>query len=217
MEIHNLSKHPSLLNHFVEELRDVEVQKDRERFRKNVERIGSVMAYEISKQLNYAQKSTQTPLGVSTSDLLTEQPIIATILRAGIPLQQGINYFFNQADLAYISAFRRYTEGDKFEVIVEYLATPPIEDRVLIIADPMLASGLSLDLCHKALLNTGKPKEVHIVCVIASQRGVDYVMDNISEGHLWIACIDDELNKHGYIVPGLGDAGDLSFGEKIQM
>jgi uracil phosphoribosyltransferase len=217
MQVHNLSNQNSVLNHFVEELRNIEVQKDRERFRKNIERIGSVMAYEVSKNLSYGAQSTQTPLGKSDSFLLNEQPIIATILRAGIPLQQGISYFFNHADLAYISAFRRYTKGDDFEIVVEYLATPPIQDRILIIADPMLASGLSLELCYKEFLKTGTPKEVHLVCVIASQEGVDHVQKNIKEGHLWVACIDDELDKHGYIVPGLGDAGDLSFGEKIQM
>jgi uracil phosphoribosyltransferase len=175
------------------------------------------MAYELSQQFHYDQKTTQTPLGVSDAYLLNEQPIIATILRAGIPLQQGISYFFNHADLAYISAFRRYTDGDKFEVIVEYLATPPIEDRILIIADPMLASGLSLELCYKEFLKKGTPKEVHLVTAIASRVGVEHILNTIEGAHLWVASIDEKLNEHGYIVPGLGDAGDLSFGEKIQM
>lgn len=216
-QLHNLSNKNSILNHFVEELRDIEVQSDRERFRRNLERIGSVMAYEISQVLEYVHNSTQTPLGISESELLKEQPIIATILRAGIPLQAGINHFFNRADLAYISAFRRYTHGDQFEVVVEYLATPPIDDRILIIADPMLASGLSLELCYREFLKRGNPKEVHLVSAIASKAGVEHVQNNIKDAHLWVASIDEELNDHGYIVPGLGDAGDLSFGEKIQM
>lgn len=215
MEIINLSDTNSILNQCVDELRNINVQGDRERFRRNVERAGAMMAYELSKRLNYRPVKTTTPLGESSSDQLVSQPVIATILRAGLPLQQGMNYFFNHADLAYISAYRNYTVGNEFEVIVEYLACPPLNGRTLIITDPMLASGLSLELCYNELIKAGEPEDLHLVSVIASKAGVEHVQRTIGKGTLWVAAIDEELNDHGYIVPGLGDAGDLSFGEKL--
>jgi len=215
MTVHNLSKKNSILNQFVEELRNVEVQNDRERFRKNLERIGNVLAYELSKVLDYAPSKTQTPLGEAQADQIIDVPVIATILRAGLPLQAGINQFFNHADLAYISAFRRYTNEDDFEVIVEYMACPPLAGRVLIIADPMLATGRSLELCYNEFMKLGNPKAVHLVSAIGSDPGVKYVQETIKDATLWIAAIDKDLDQHGYIVPGLGDAGDLSFGEKM--
>jgi len=215
-KVNNLSSQNSIVSQILKELRDKEVQKDRYRFRKNIERIGMIAAYEISKTLDFVASSTDTPLGISDTIELADQPVIGTVLRAGIPLQHGVNQLFNQADLAYISAYRHQTDGKNFEIKVEYLASPSIENRVLILTDPMLATGQSLVLTYEQFLAQGNPKKVHLVSVIGSEAGVEYVRQNIPNATLWIGCIDKELDANGYIVPGLGDAGDLSFGTKTQ-
>jgi len=215
-KVNNLSSQNSIVSQILKELRDKEVQKDRYRFRKNIERIGMIAAYEISKTLDFVASSTDTPLGISDTIELADQPVIGTVLRAGIPLQHGVNQLFNQADLAYISAYRHQTVGNKFEIKVEYLASPSIENRVLILTDPMLATGQSLVLTYKQFLAQGNPKHVHLVSVIGSVAGVEYVKQHIPNATLWIGCVDEELDENGYIVPGLGDAGDLSFGTKTQ-
>lgn len=213
--VHILSKEFSLVNEFLRELRDKDIQQDRARFRKNIERIGQIAAYEISKEMQSNIHFTTTPLGVAQVKKMKEQPIIATILRAGLPLQRGLNEMFDQADLAYISAFRKHTTDTEFEIVLEYVATPDINDRILIICDPMLATGQSLVQTYEAFMKKGTPSKVFLVSVIGSQQGVDYVTSNIPNADLWIGVIDQELDKNGYIVPGLGDAGDLSFGVKL--
>lgn len=216
MHLHNLSSENSIVNEIIRELRDTEIQQDRYRFRKNIERYGSIAAYELSKLLDYKDATTTTPLGKASTKKLTEQPVIATVLRAGIPLQNGVTQLFNQADLAYISAYRHHLSETEFEIVVEYIACPSLDSRVLILTDPMLATGKSLVMTYEQFLKQGEPSAVHLVSVIGSQPGVDYVTQHIPNAHLWIGCIDDKLNEQGYIVPGLGDAGDLSFGEKTQ-
>ena len=213
--IHILSKEFSLVSEFLRELRDKDIQQDRARFRKNIERIGQIAAYEISKKMKSDIHFTTTPLGVAKVKKLKEQPIVATILRAGLPLQRGINDMFDQADLAYISAYRKHTTDTEFEIVLEYVATPDINNRILIICDPMLATGQSLVQTYEAFLKKGKPSKVYLVSVIGSQQGVDYVTANIRNADLWIGVIDETLDESGYIVPGLGDAGDLSFGQKL--
>ncbi len=213
--IHVLSKEFSLVSEFLHELRDKDIQQDRARFRKNIERIGQVAAYEISKHMEHDIQFTTTPLGIAQVKKMKEQPIVATILRAGLPLQRGINDMFDQADLAYISAYRKHTSDTEFEIVLEYVATPDINDRILIICDPMLATGQSLVQTYEAFMKKGKPSKVYLVSVLGSQQGVDYVTSKIPNADLWIGVIDQELDKNGYIVPGLGDAGDLSFGTKL--
>ncbi|MEY2923734.1 MAG: hypothetical protein RLZZ337_274 [Bacteroidota bacterium] len=213
--IHILSQQSSIVSEFLRELRDKDIQKDRAKFRNNIERIGQIAAYELSKELEYGIHFTQSPLGIAQVKKLKEQPIIATILRAGLPLQKGISDMFDQADLAYISAYRKHTSETDFNIILEYVATPDINERVLIICDPMLATGRSLVQTYEAFMERGTPKKVYLVSVIGSQQGVDYVTKHIPNADLWIGVIDEKLDKHGYIVPGLGDAGDLSFGEKL--
>ncbi len=213
--VHVLSKEQSVTSEFLRELRDETIQKDRAKFRKNIERIGQIAAYEISKDLEYVKEFTKSPLGIAQVKVLKEQPIIATILRAGLPLQQGINNMFDQADLAYISAYRKHSSPSEFEIVLEYVATPNIDNRILIICDPMLATGRSLVKTYQAFMQKGKPSKVYVVSVIGSKQGVDYVLSEIPNAELWIGVIDDKLDKNGYIVPGLGDAGDLSFGEKL--
>lgn len=216
--INILSKEFSLVSEFLRELRDIEIQQDRARFRKNIERIGQIAAYEISKKMDHDLHFTTTPLGIAKVKKMKEQPILATILRAGLPLQQGLNSMFDQADLAYISAYRRQTDKNdhsKFEVKLEYVATPDINNRILIICDPMLATGQSLVQTYEAFMERGTPRKVYLVSVIGSQQGVDYVQQNIPNTDLWIGVVDERLDKNGYILPGLGDAGDLSFGTKL--
>lgn len=210
------SENDSVVSQFLHELRDISKQKDRFRFRNNIRRIGEIMAYEISKELKYTNNPTTTPMGVAQCRTLESQPVIATVLRAGLPLQDGINRFFDQADLAYISAYRHHTSATSFEIVVEYLACPDLNGRVLILADTMLATGQSLVMTYEKFIANGVPSEVHIVSVIGSKSGVDYVKNAMPEAKLWIGTIDESLNDEGYIVPGLGDAGDLSFGEKMQ-
>ena len=212
--VHILSKEFSLVSEFLRELRDKEIQQDRARFRKNIERIGHIAAYEISKEMNYDLHFTNTPLGIAQVKKLNEQPVIATILRAGLPLQKGISDMFDQADLAYISAYRKHTNDTEFEIVLEYFATPDINDRIIILCDPMLATGQSLVQTYQAIRKRGIPKKVYLVSVIGSKQGVDYVTKHIPNADLWIGVIDDKLDANGYILPGLGDAGDLSFGVK---
>ncbi len=214
--INILGKNNSLLNHYIKEVRDVNVQKDSLRFRRNMERMGEIFAYEISKVLDYEQVETTTPLGVANCYALKHQPVIATILRAGLPLHQGILNYYDNAQNAFISAYRKHHKNGKFTIQVEYASCPPLDDKILILSDPMLATGSSMVLTFKELLEKGKPKHTHIVSVLASAEGVDYVKKNILTKNytLWLGVVDDELTAKAYIVPGLGDAGDLAFGSK---
>ena len=217
MVVRDFSKENSVLNHFVAELRDINVQKDSMRFRRNLERIGEVLAYEVSKELDYKEVDIQTPLAVKPSKLIESQPVICTILRAGLPLHLGMLNYFDQSETTFVSAFRSHPDdGKEFEIVVEYLATPDLDGKTLIIADPMLATGESMVSVYDVLIKHGTPKEVHVVAAIGSKDGVDYVAKHFPENtHLWIAAIDPELNDKKYIVPGLGDAGDLAFGKKM--
>lgn len=210
----NLSAENSLLNTWVSELRHTEIQTDRMRFRKNLERIGEVMAYEISKTLEWEEKEIPTPLGVSVGKVLKEQPVLATILRAGLPFHQGVLNFFDKADNAFISAYRKHHRDGSFEISIEYVSCPDIDDRVLIISDPMLATGASLVKTLQSLKIEGKPKEIHIASAIACTVGIEFVRRENPNVSIWCGAIDEELTAKGYIVPGLGDAGDLSFGSK---
>lgn len=218
MQIHNLSDQNSILNTFISEIRDVTVQKDSMRFRRNIERIGEILGYEMSKELTYKLSTTETPLGKSSINLFENDIVLCSILRAGVPLHQGLLNYFDDAENAFISAYRYHRhDPESFEIVVEYLACPSLENKTLILADPMLATGQSLVATYEALKPFGIPKEIHLVNVIAAQDGVDYINSYFPENtHLWIATIDQELNSKGYIVPGLGDAGDLAFGEKLQ-
>jgi uracil phosphoribosyltransferase len=213
----NLSQQHSLISNWISEIRDVNIQNDRMRFRRNLERIGEVAAYEISKVLAFKEVDVETPLGTATSKLLEHQPVIATILRAGLPLHQGLLNYFDKADNAFISAYRKHHKDGTFEISLDYISCPEIEDRVLIISDPMLATGSSLVKTIQFLKAEGRPKEIHIVAAIACTVGIEYVKREDPAVTIWCGDIDDELTAKGYIVPGLGDAGDLAFGVKIQM
>lgn len=218
MKIHNLSLQNSILNTFISEIRNIEVQNDRMRFRRNIERIGEILGYEMSKSLNYESKTVETPLGTLPIQLPKNDVVLCSILRAGIPLHNGLLNYFDKADNAFISAYRHHkNNSDDFEIIVEYLACPNLEGKTLVLADPMLATGQSLVATFKALEPFGTPKAIHLVSVIGAQPGIDFVTKHFDENvHLWIATVDEKLNSKGYIVPGLGDAGDLTFGEKLQ-
>jgi uracil phosphoribosyltransferase len=213
----DLSKHNSLLNHWVAELRDVNVQNDRMRFRRNIERIGEVAAYELSKTLHFKTVEVTTPLGIATIELLNEQPVLATILRAGLPLHQGMLNYFDKADNAFISAYRKHHPDGSFEICLEYLSCPDLNNRVLILCDPMLATGASLVETIQAIQKKYTPSQIHIVVTIASQKGIEHVEKELGTAiTIWCAAIDPILNDKSYIVPGLGDAGDLAFGTKMQ-
>lgn len=213
----NLSEKHSLISTWVSELRDTTVQTDRMRFRRNLERIGEVMAYEISKELDWVEKDIQTPLGIHSSKVLKEQPVLATILRAGLPLHQGMLNFFDKADNAFISAYRKHHRDGSFEIELEYVSCPSLENRILIICDPMLATGASLVKTIEAIQDEGTPSKIYIACVIACTVGIEYLRREAGEEvQIWCADIDDELTAKGYIVPGLGDAGDLAYGTKAQ-
>lgn len=217
-EIINLETTPSLLNRYVRELRDTTIQTDSMRFRINLERIGEIMAYEISKKMETKDEVVKTPLGSSIQKEIAEQVVIATILRAGLPFHQGFLNYFDRAENAFVSAYRKYKEkGDRFDVLVEYLAAPDITGKTLLIVDPMLATGSSMELGYRALLNNGTPSKIHVASVIASRQAIRYVSDVFPPEitTVWTAAIDPEINAHSYIVPGLGDAGDLAFGEKL--
>jgi uracil phosphoribosyltransferase len=213
----DLSKHHSLLNHWVAELRDVHVQNDRMRFRRNIERIGEVAAYELSKTLRFKSVDVTTPLGIASTSLLEEQPVLGTILRAGLPLHQGMLNYFDKADNAFISAYRKHHPDGSFEISLEYLSCPDLNNRILILCDPMLATGASLVETIQAIQKTYTPAQIHIVVTIASQKGIEHVEKELgAEIPIWCAAIDPILNDKSYIVPGLGDAGDLAFGTKMQ-
>ena len=213
----DLSKNNSLLNHWVAELRDVHVQNDRMRFRRNIERIGEVAAYELSKTLQFKSVEVSTPLGIAPTQLLTEQPVLATILRAGLPLHQGMLNYFDKADNAFISAYRKHHPDGSFEISLEYLSCPNLNGRVLILCDPMLATGASLVETIQAIQKTYTPAQIHIVVTIASEKGIAHVEKELgADTPIWCAAIDPVLNDKSYIVPGLGDAGDLAFGTKMQ-
>jgi uracil phosphoribosyltransferase len=210
-----LTDQPSIANHFIAQLRDVAIQKDSMRFRKNMERIGELLAYEISKTLPYTPASVASPLGTAHTQLLTQQPVLATILRAGLPLFQGAMNIFDAAECSFIGAYRGPHQADEtFEVEMHYVTSPSLQDKTLILTDPMLATGKSLVRAYTALLQYGTPAFTHVVAAIASRDGVKFVQQYIPNCKLWVGTIDETLNQKFYIVPGLGDAGDLSFGEK---
>lgn len=216
MKIINLEETNSILNRFMTELRDVSIQTDRLRFKRNIERIGEIMAYEISKTFEYAMKETQTPLGISRDMVDNEEVVVATILRAGLPFHHGFANYFDRAENAFVSASRVYRDHIHFDVKVHYLSSPSIEGKTLIIVDPMLATGNSMHLAYEAMLQKGKPKRLHIASVIASQPALDYMQKHFDfPCTLWTAAVDAEIDDHSYIIPGLGDAGDLAFGEKL--
>ena len=211
-----LDKQNSIYNHFIAELRDIDVQKDSMRFRRNIERIGELFAYEISKKLNYKIEEVTTPLGKAKVNLLVQQPVIATILRAGLPLHNGLLNYFDKAENAFVAAFRKHHDDGSFDVEVNYMACPDLTNKTLILCDPMLATGTSMHLVYKQLLKRGNPAQTHVVSVIASEEAVKYVSDTFpANTNFWIGSVDKELNNNAYIVPGLGDAGDLAFGEKL--
>ncbi len=217
VHVNHIAKTNSVFSNFLAEIRDVEKQKDSMRFRRNLERMGEIMAYEISKKLEFHTVETETPLGTAKTSVLKEQPVIATILRAGLPLHIGILNMFDKAENAFIGAYRRHHKDNTFDVALEYLAAPDMENKILILCDPMLASGSSLLLTYQSLMKRSKPKHTHIVSAIASQQGVDHLRKNLhpSECTIWCGDIDEELTAQSYIVPGLGDAGDLAFGIKL--
>ncbi len=217
MIIHHLEKTNSILNKFIAEIRDVSVQKDAMRFRRNIERIGEILGYELSKNLNYSSEIVTTPLGIKESFLPAKDIVLGSILRAGLPLHQGLLNYFDDAENAFISAYRNHPNNDaQFEIVVEYFAAPSIDNKTLILADPMLATGRSLVSVFEAIQKYGTPRETHVVCVIGSTEGIDFIKNHFPKNtHLWIAAIDTKLNEKGYIVPGLGDAGDLAFGTKL--
>jgi uracil phosphoribosyltransferase len=216
MKINNLGERDSVFTQFIAEIRDAEIQKDSLRFRRNLERVGELMAYEISKELAFETREVATPLGVSRCRVLAEQPVLATILRAGLPLHRGLLNYFDRAENTFISAYRVHHNGDdEFEVEIEYLSSPGLEGKTVILCDPMLATGSSMVLAYKALLERGTPRQVHVVTVIASEQGVRQVRDQLPpDTTIWTGAIDAELTPRAYIVPGLGDAGDLAYGSK---
>lgn len=217
IEIINFAETPSVVSRYMLELRDTSIQHDPMRFRANLERIGQIMAYEISKRLNYKDTEITTPLGQCVCQDINDKVVIGTILRAGLPFHHGFLSYFDRAENAFVSAYRKYREkGDTFDVLVEYMATPSIEGKTLILVDPMLATGSSMELAYRALLQKGTPATIHVASVIASRQSVDYVREHFpaDKTTLWCGAIDDEVNTHSYIVPGLGDAGDLAYGTK---
>lgn len=214
--IHDLSETSSLVNQYVAELRDIKIQSDQARFRNNLERLGQIIAYEISKQLTYNSAAITTPLAQARCSVLAQQPVLATILRAGLPLHAGLLKFFDKAESSFVSAYRKHAPDGSFRIEIEYLSCPPITDKVLILADTMLATGASVASALEALLNFGQPRAIHIVSVVASRAGITEIERQYPAAHIWAAVIDPELNQQAYIVPGLGDAGDLSYGEKVQ-
>lgn len=211
-----LSEKTSVFNQFLSEIRNVNIQKDKMRFRRNLERMGEIIAYEISKDIDYIDTETQTPLGVSNCKTIQNQPVIASIMRAGLPMHQGILNYFDNAENSFISAYRKYNKNDGFDIKLEYLSSPDLTDKTLILADTMLATGASVALAYKALLKNGTPKKTYIVSLIASNEGVEYLKRNIPQKNtkIILGAVDNELTAQSYIVPGLGDAGDLAYGIK---
>lgn len=216
MKTINFDDTPSLVSQYMAELRDVNVQKDSMRFRRNLERIGQIMAYEISKTIKYEEIPVTTPLGTSRCHKIGEEVVLATIFRAGLPFHQGFLSYFDYAQNAFVSAYRKYKEKENFDIFIEYIASPRLDGKTLILADPMLATGASMELSYKALLSKGTPKKIHVASVIASETAVEYVNKTFPKDitTLWVGAIDKEIDSHSYIVPGLGDAGDLAYGIK---
>ncbi len=213
--VHNLSKTNSVFSNFIAEIRDTEIQKDPLRFRRNLERIAEVLGYELSKKLEFEMKEITTPLGVAEEEVLKDLPVLATILRAGLGMHQGLLNYFDRAESAFISAYRKHTTAEDFDVYVEYMASPKIDNRVLVISDPMLATGTSMHLVYKAMLEQGKPKKLFVVAAIASLDAIEYLQKHLPDTtEYYVGAIDSELTAQSYIVPGLGDAGDLAYGEK---
>ncbi|MCQ2201162.1 MAG: uracil phosphoribosyltransferase [Bacteroidales bacterium] len=217
MQINIINRQDSVINNYLSEIRDVDVQTDPLRFRRNIERIGSLMAYEVSKTLSYSPKDVRTPLGVATVNVPSNEIVVGTILRAGLPMHHGVLDVFDHAQNCFISAYRKYISPNEFEINLEYVATAHLDDKILIIADPMLATGNSIEATYQALKKYGKPKHTHIMSILGAQPGVDYLLNSIKDENvtLWVAAVDEQLNDHKYIVPGLGDAGDLAYGYKI--
>lgn len=217
MKVNHLIEENSLLCHFVAEMRDIHTQTDAMRFRRNVERVGEIMSYELSKKLHYTSRQVQTPLGVAECTQVSDQIVIGTILRAGLTLHQGFLNYFDKAENAFVSAYRKYKDRLNFDIFIEYIASPSLEGKTLLLVDPMLATGSSMELAYHALLTKGTPSEVHLVSIIASQQAVETLSASFPEDNvtLWVAAIDPVLDEHAYIVPGLGDAGDLAYGEKL--
>jgi uracil phosphoribosyltransferase len=217
MEIKVLGGNHSILDQFLAEIRDENIQKDPLRFRENLYRIGEIFAYEISKTLEFSLTDVTTPLGIAKVPMLTKQPVLATILRAGLAMHNGLLRILDRAENCFISAYRKYDEGGKFEIEFEYMASPSLNGKVVILSDPMLASGKSIEIGYEALFSKGTPAHVHLVSIIASRQGVNYVSEKIKAENvtLWLGAIDDHMTSKSYIVPGLGDAGDLAYGEKI--
>lgn len=214
--VHILGNHNSVFNQYIAEIRDEIIQKDSLRFRRNIERMGEIMSYELSKSFTYETREVVTSLGIANVSMIKEQPVIASILRAGLPLHQGVLNYFDRAENAFISAYRRHHKNGTFDIQLEYLASPDLNDKVLILCDPMLATGSSIVLTYKALLLRGKPRHTHIVTLIASAEGLAYARKNLPENvTIWCGAVDEELTAKSYIVPGLGDAGDLAYGTKM--
>ena len=216
MKVINLGESNSILNKFISQIRDKKIQKDSMRFRRNLERIGEIFAYEISRTLNYSQKEVITPLGIADTSIYDDKLVVATIMRAGLPLHQGILNYFDDAQNAFVAAYRKYDKGEGFHINIEYASTPDLNGKILILADTMLATGASLEIAYRKLCEEGEPKHTHIVCPIASAYAVEYLQKNLdgTKATLWVAAIDEELTSKSYIVPGLGDAGDLAYGIK---
>ena len=216
MKIKNLGKNNTIFNHFISEIRDVNIQIDSMRFRRNIERIGEIFAYEISKEINYTNVNITTPLGVSNESLMLDTPVLATILRAGIPLHQGLLNYFDKSDSAFISAYRKHTSDDNFEIKIEYMSSPDLNNKIVILCDPMIASGSSMVMAMQAILSKANPSYIHVVGIIASSEGLKYLKENapVKNYTIWIGAEDSEMNAKSYIIPGLGDAGDLAYGEK---
>ncbi len=216
MKVVNLGATNSILSKFVAELRDIEIQKDSLRFRRNIERIGEVMAYEISKDFHYSTKDIQSPLGIAPMNTPDDSIVISTILRAGLPFHQGFLRYLDNAENAFVSAYRKYKDRLNFDIHIEYIASPRLTGKSLIISDPMLATGSSMELAYEALLTKEEPAHVHVASIIASKQALEYLQQKMPQDKttIWVAAVDEELNDHSYIVPGLGDAGDLAFGEK---
>jgi len=216
MQVNVLNQQNSIFNRFLSELRDVEIQKDPMRFRRNIERLGEIMSYEVSKTLNYKNLDVTTPLGVAVESVPADPIVIGSILRAGLPMHQGLLNYFDRSENAFVSAYRKYKEKT-FDIHIEYISSPSLEGKILILNDPMVATGSSIELAYKALLQKGQPAHTHILTIIASQAGVDYVREHLANENvtLWVGAIDADLNSKSYIIPGLGDAGDLAYGTKL--
>lgn len=215
MEVINFAERPSLINQYMTELRDVDIQGDMLRFRRNLERIGEIMAYEISRTMRYRTEQRQTPLAQAQCQVLDEQVVLGTIFRAGLPFHQGFLNTLDKAENAFVSAYRKYREKENFDVFIEYIASPRLDGKTLVLVDPMLATGTSMELSYRALLTKGTPAKIHVASVIASQAAIEYVKKHMPDNTtVWVGAVDPEINSHSYIVPGLGDAGDLAYGTK---